>query len=64
MGGSLDGVEKEMRGMRGERSGVLDKSNVLGEDIEGKWEGVKTVVDCVKGVGESMQEVNKWIKRV
>lgn len=61
---TLDGVEGQIQGITRESTDLLHKANRLTEDIQDKSNRLNSVVDAVKGVGESVQTLNCSVDRV
>lgn len=61
---TLDGVEGQIQGITRESTDLLHKANRLTEDIQDKSNRLNSVVDAVKGVGESVQTLNGSVDRV
>ena len=64
MAKTLDGVEGQVQGITRETTDLLHKANRLTEDIQGKVERLNSVVDGVKGIGDSVQTLNSSVDRV
>ncbi|SUM33609.1 General stress protein-like protein [Staphylococcus gallinarum] len=47
-----------------ESTDLLHKANRLTEDIQGKSDRLNSVVDAVKGIGDSVQTLNGSVDRV
>ena len=62
MAKTLDGVEGQVQGITRETTDLLHKANRLTEDIQGKVDRLNSVVDAVKGIGDSVQNF-KWFCR-
>ncbi|UJF28076.1 DUF948 domain-containing protein [Planococcus sp. 107-1] len=62
--GTVAGLENQLQGVTLETTNLLHKTNELAEDIQVKSEKLNTVVDAVKGVGNSVTDLNSSIRRV
>jgi uncharacterized protein YoxC len=62
--GTLAGLEKQMEGITNETTVLLQKTNLLADDIQKKSQSLNTVVDAVKDVGVSIQKFNGSIQNV
>ncbi|MFP6334426.1 DUF948 domain-containing protein, partial [Bacillus subtilis] len=60
----LDGVEGQVQGITRESTDLLHKANRLTEDIQDKSDRLNSVVDAVKGIGDSVQTLNGSVDRV
>ncbi len=61
---TLDGVEGQIQGITRESTDLLHKTNRLAEDVQDKSARLNTVVDAVKGIGGSVQNLNSSVDRV
>lgn len=61
---TLDGVEGQIQGITRESTDLLHKTNRLAEDVQDKSARLNTVVDAVKGIGGSVQNLNTSVDRV
>ncbi|MGV3244225.1 DUF948 domain-containing protein [Staphylococcus sp. 11261D007BR] len=61
---TLDGVEGQVQGITRESTDLLHKANRLTEDIQDKSERLNSVVNAVKGIGDSIQTLNGSVDRV
>lgn len=61
---TLEGVEKQMEGITLETTALLNKTNKLAEDVGEKSQKLNTLVDGVKGIGDTVQEFNHSIRSV
>lgn len=61
---TLDGVEGQLQGITRESTDLLHKTNRLVEDVQDKSARLNTVVDGVKGIGGSVQNLNSSVDRV
>ena len=64
MAKTLDGVEGQVQGITRESTDLLHKVNRLTEDIQDKVERLNSVVGAVKGIGNSVQNLNGSVDRV
>lgn len=62
--GTVSGLESQLQGVTLETTNLLHKTNELAEDIQVKSEKMNTVVDAVKGVGNSVTDLNASIRRI
>ncbi|MBA8761938.1 DUF948 domain-containing protein [Staphylococcus schleiferi subsp. coagulans] len=61
---TLDGVEGQIQGITRESTDLLHKANRLTEDVQDKANRLNSVVDAVKGIGDSVQTLNGSVDRV
>ncbi|MDT3993889.1 DUF948 domain-containing protein [Mammaliicoccus fleurettii] len=61
---TLDGIQGQIQGITRESTDLLHKANRLTEDIQDKSLRLNSVVDAVKGVGDSVQTLNTSVDRV
>ena len=61
---TLDGIQGQIQGITRESTDLLHKANRLTEDIQDKSLRLNSVVDAVKGVGDSVQTLNSSVDRV
>ncbi|KAB7705874.1 DUF948 domain-containing protein [Bacillus aerolatus] len=61
---TVDRLEGQMQGITAETTELLHKTNVLAEDIQQKTEQMNTVVNAVKDVGSTVQNLNQSINKV
>ncbi|AVP37324.1 DUF948 domain-containing protein [Staphylococcus felis] len=61
---TLDGVEGQIQGITRESTDLLHKANRLTEDIQDKSNRLNSVVNAVKGIGDSVQTLNGSVDRV
>lgn len=61
---TLDGLDGQIQGITRESTDLLHKANRLTEDIQDKSLRLNSVVDAVKGVGDSVQTLNSSVDRV
>ncbi|RIP20734.1 DUF948 domain-containing protein, partial [Staphylococcus gallinarum] len=56
--------EGQVQGITRESTDLLHKANRLTEDIQDKSDRLNSVVDAVKGIGDSVQTLNGSVDRV
>ncbi|WP_419881968.1 DUF948 domain-containing protein [Peribacillus sp. B-H-3] len=61
---TLTGLEGQMQGVSLETTQLLHKTNALAEDLQHKSENLNTVVNAVKGVGNSISSFNTSMQKV
>ncbi|WP_101844950.1 DUF948 domain-containing protein [Halobacillus sp. Marseille-P3879] len=61
---TLEGVEKQLEGMTLETTELLSKTNKLAEDVGDKSQKLNTLVDGVKGIGDSLLEFSQSIRSI
>lgn len=62
--GTVSGLENQLQGVTLETTNLLHKTNELAEDIQVKSEKLNTVVDAVRGVGNSVTDLNSSVRRI
>src|SRR5690606_23036778 len=62
--GTVAGLENQLQGVTLETTNLLHKTNELAEDIQVKTEKLNGVVDAVKGVGNSVTDLNASVRRI
>lgn len=62
--GTVAGIEGQMEGITRETTSLLTKTNALADDISDKSEKLNSVVYAVKGVGDSMNDLNTSVQRI
>ncbi len=60
----MEGLSVQLEGVTSETTALLKKTNDLAEDIQQKSEKLNTVVDAVKGLGNSVTEINSSVHKV
>ncbi|MEQ6378431.1 DUF948 domain-containing protein [Bacillaceae bacterium S4-13-58] len=61
---TLDGLEKQLEGISIETTSLLNKTNLLAEDIQEKSQKLNSVVDGVQGVGTTIQQFNQSLRSI
>lgn len=61
---TLGGLEKQMEGISVETTALLNKTNHLADDIGDKSQKLNTLVDGVKGIGDSVQDFNESLHSI
>ena len=64
MAGTVAGIEGQLEGITRETTSLLTKTNALADDISDKSEKLNSVVHAVKGVGDSVNNLNNSVQRV
>jgi uncharacterized protein YoxC len=60
---TLNGLEKQLEGISKETEELLHKTNQLADDLQQKSSSLNHVVTAVKGVGETIHEFNRSLKK-
>ncbi|MFD2630489.1 DUF948 domain-containing protein [Oceanobacillus kapialis] len=61
---TLDGLNKQMKGITDETTQLLTKTNRLADDIQQKSSKLNGVFDGAKGLGETVREFNASLKQL
>ncbi|WP_186578348.1 DUF948 domain-containing protein [Aquibacillus kalidii] len=61
---TLEGLERQMEGITIETTALLNKTNKLAEDVSEKSQRMNTLVDGIKGIGETVQEFNQSLRGI
>lgn len=61
---TMTGLSVQLEGVTSETTLLLKKTNDLAEDIQLKSIQLNSVVDAVKGIGDSVTNVNSSVRRV
>ncbi|HSI66827.1 MAG TPA: DUF948 domain-containing protein [Planococcus sp. (in: firmicutes)] len=62
--GTVSGLENQLQGVTLETTNLLHKTNELAEDIQDKSVKLNSVVDAVRGVGNSVNDLNSSVRRI
>lgn len=60
----MEGIEGQMQGITRETTLLLEKTNSLAEDVQGKSQQLNSLVGAVKGFGDSVQGLNSTVQAV
>jgi uncharacterized protein YoxC len=61
---TLEGLERQMEGITIETTALLNKTNKLAEDVSEKSLRMNTLVDGIKGIGDTVQDFNRSLRGV
>lgn len=61
---TVEGLQKQVDEITIESSQLLQKTNMLADDIQQKSESLNTLFAAAKDIGESMQHVNASLRKV
>ncbi len=61
---TLVGLEKQIEGVTTETTALLQKTNILADDLQRKSESLNSVVDAVKDVGTTVSHFNQTLQNI
>lgn len=61
---TLEDVQEQMKGLNGETTELLHRTNLLAVDVQKKSASLNSIIDAVHGFGESLNDVNASVKKV